>query len=74
MTYAFLTMTFLKNPGYLPKWLRVPVIDAKIHPARLIRLFNLRLWVSNNIYKFEELMEGTADDTVYDLGDQQEQE
>ena len=62
MTYAFLTMTYLRNPGYLPKWLRAPVaLDPEADPLQLVRVYNLRLWLANGIYSFEEYLQKSAD-------------
>ena len=58
MTFAFLTMTYLKNPGYLPKWLKAPVaLDPVGEPLKLVRVYNLRMWVANGIHSFDELVQ-----------------
>ena len=57
MSYAFLTLTFMLNPGYLPRWLRVPTIDPGSDPKRLLRIYNARLWVANKILSFDEFIE-----------------
>ena len=53
MTYAYLTKTFMLNPGYLPSWLCAPTIDADCDTNRLLRILNLRLWVANKIITYE---------------------
>ena len=61
MTYAFLTRTYLMNPGYLPKWLRTPIaLDAGTDAAqacKLVRVYNLRLWVANKLHSFDEFIQ-----------------
>mmetsp|Transcript_155 Transcript_155/g.219 ORF Transcript_155/g.219 Transcript_155/m.219 type:complete len:90 (+) Transcript_155:154-423(+) len=57
MTYAFLTRTFLTNPGYLPKWLKVPKIEIGAEPKNLVRVYNLRHWIANKIHLHDEFLE-----------------
>ena len=57
MTYVFLTKTFLTNPGYLPRWLRTPITDPGSDHYRVLRVYNMRVWVANKLYTFEEFVE-----------------
>ena len=57
MTYLYLTMTFLTNPGYLPRWLRDINIDPTTDPYRTLRIYNMRVWIANKLYLFEEFLE-----------------
>ena len=57
MTYIHLTLAFISNPGYLPKWLKAPpTLNEKAHEAQL-RIYNLRIWMANKIHTFEEFLE-----------------
>ena len=57
MTYVFLFKTFITNPGYLPSWLKVPVTQEGYTPTRVVRIYNMRFWMANKIYSFEEFAE-----------------
>lgn len=55
MTFAFLTRTFIANPGYLPSYLKTPLVQDKFAPLRLIRIYNVRFWQRNKIHSFDEI-------------------
>ena len=53
MTYVFLFITFSVNPGYLPAWMKLSVTSEGLAPMSIIRIYNMRTWIANGIYKFE---------------------
>ena len=54
MTYVFLFVTFTVNPGYIPNFLKLPVTNKGLAPMRIVRIYNMRTWLANGIYKFEQ--------------------
>ena len=50
MTYVFLFKTWMLNPGYLPKWLTDETVQNR---PELLRIYNMRTWMANNIYDFD---------------------
>ena len=65
MTYVFLFRTFSVNPGYLPSWLKVPVTSEGLSPMNVVRIYNMRTWMANGVYKFEQF--ATNDDIEISL-------
>lgn len=65
MTYVFLLRTFSVNPGYLPSWLKVPVTSEGLSPMNVVRIYNMRTWMTNGVYKFEQF--ATNDDIEISL-------
>ena len=53
-TYFFLIKACLRNPGFLPEWLKEPLVDGKFSPQNLLRIYNMRTWMANGIYSFEK--------------------
>ena len=56
MTYIHLTRAFLANPGYLPNWLKVPMNANGEAPTDIVRIYNMRFWMANKIYMFDEFI------------------
>ena len=56
MTYIHLSLAFFSNPGYIPKWLKVPMNSQREAPLDLVRIYNMRFWMANNIYSFDEFI------------------
>ena len=54
MTYYFLFKACFRNPGYLPEWLKEPLIDNQFAPENLVRIYNMRTWMANGIYSFDK--------------------
>ena len=54
MTFIFLFRTFSVNPGYLPSWLKHPVTAEGLSPMNVVRIYNMRTWMANGIYNFEQ--------------------
>ena len=61
MTYIHLTRAFLANPGYLPKWLKVPMNINGEAPTDIVRIYNMRFWMANKIYMFDEFIKPEQD-------------
>mmetsp|Transcript_9458 Transcript_9458/g.12860 ORF Transcript_9458/g.12860 Transcript_9458/m.12860 type:complete len:87 (-) Transcript_9458:941-1201(-) len=64
MTFIFIFKTFFANPGYLPEWLKTPLINGRDHPTNLIRVYNMRFWRANQIYSFEEFIAPDDDENI----------
>ena len=54
MTYVFILECFVASPGYLPKWLKANLTSDSKAPMSLIRIYDMRFWMRNKIYSFEE--------------------
>ena len=63
-TYLFLTKTFLTNPGYLPRWLKVPMSQDGTAPYRVVRVYNMRFWMANKIHSFEEFLTPSDEENI----------
>ena len=55
-TFIHLTRAFISNPGYLPAWLKTPLNSRREAPLALVRVYNMRFWMANGIYNFEEFI------------------
>ena len=64
MSMIMLTKTYLANPGYLPLWLKTPLDHNRQAPVNLVRIYNLRFWIANKIYDFEEFIAPVEDENI----------
>ena len=53
MCMIFLVTTWLKNPGFLPRYFETPLTSENLSPMKLIRIYNMRTWTANNIFDFK---------------------
>ena len=53
-TYVYIFITFTVNPGYLPAKYKTPKTSKGYAPCALLRIYNMRLWMANDIYTFDE--------------------
>ena len=60
MTYVHLARAYVTNPGYLPEWLKTPCTNEGLAPVQLLRIYNMRTWMANGIYTFEEFADQGA--------------
>ena len=57
MCMIFLVKTWLKNPGFLPRYFETPLTSENLSPMRLIRIYNMRTWAANNIFDFKNYVD-----------------
>ena len=69
MTYVFIGLTFTVNPGYLPKWFKTPPTSEGYAPIQLLRIYNMRTWMANDIKSFDEFGP-SADDIEINFEDE----
>lgn len=51
----------MSNPGKLPKVFYTGLTEEGFAPIRYLRLYNMRHWLVNGIYTFDELCENEAE-------------
>ena len=57
MCMIFHVKTWLKNPGFLPRYFETPLSGEGLSPMKLIRIYNMRTWKANAIFDFEKCLD-----------------
>ena len=57
MTLWYLYLANQTCPGYLSADFKTPLTEKGLAPVQIIRLYNMRHWLANEIYTFEEYCE-----------------
>ena len=52
--YLFMFRVYISNPGYIPSWLKHPKTDEGLAPCNVLRIYNMRTWMANGIYSYDE--------------------
>ena len=55
-----LYIAYITEAGYVPKEFAVPLDAQGLAPIKLLRVYNLRNWLANGIYNFDEICENDA--------------
>lgn len=59
-TLVYLIISWKTVPGYLPNEFKTPLTEEGFAPVPLLRLYNMRSWLANGLYTFDELCDNQS--------------